>query len=366
MLIIEQQKVSENTKKLVDEFLNTKVEKYILGRNANAKRLSKFVRVDGYIDDFTSETHFQGKPIFKSSQIKNKQAIIVSCSLAIYPHSALNSLKNAGFKNIVNILDIANYSDLDLEIMFMSDAKRDLENSFSKFENIYNLINEEKSKKVFKDILSFRKNFELSYMKDYKVDEIGQYFEDFLDLQDGEVFVDAGGFDGQTSIQFIKHSSKYKSIYIFEPSEKNLKMAKENLKEFQNVNFIAQGLSCKKDILKFDTESGSASSISEKGTVTIEVDTLDSLVKEKVSFIKMDIEGGETMAIDGMRNHILNDHPKMAISVYHKVDDFWKIPEQIFAIRGDYDIYMRHYTEGTDETVMFFIPQKSDIKDVSL
>jgi hypothetical protein len=63
------------------------------------------------------------------------------------------------------------------------------------------------------------------------------------------------------------------------------------------------------------------------------------------------------MAIEGMKNHILNDYPKMAISVYHKVNDLWKIPEQILAIRDDYNIYIRHYTEGTDETVMFFMPK---------
>ncbi|MFA6740691.1 MAG: FkbM family methyltransferase [Arcobacteraceae bacterium] len=126
----------------------------------------------------------------------------------------------------------------------------------------------------------------------------------------------------------------------------------------KNVNFISKGLSNHKDTLKFDMGSGSASKISEIGAITIEVDTLDNLVKEKITFIKMDIEGAEGLAIEGMKNHILNDYPKMAISVYHKVDDFWKIPQQIFNIRNDYDIYMRHYTEGTDETVMFFIPKR--------
>jgi FkbM family methyltransferase len=144
-----------------------------------------------------------------------------------------------------------------------------------------------------------------------------------------------------------------------EPSKENLILAEENLKNFQNVNFISKGLSNQKDTLRFDTGSGSASSISENGTIEIEVDTLDSLVNEKVTFIKMDIEGAEALAIEGMKNHIINDYPKMAISVYHKVDDLWKIPEQILAIRDDYDIYIRHYTEGTDETVMFFIPKKT-------
>lgn len=356
MLKIEDVIENKEKKQLVDRFLNSEVEKYILGRNENSKRLSKVVNVNGYIDDFTTETQWNDKPIYKSNQVSNKEAIVVSSSLAIYPHGAINSLQKAGFKNILSVLDIAMYSDL--EIMFMSDAKKDLEVNFAKYENIYNTMKEIESQNVFKNITSFRNNFDLKYMKDYEVDEKGQYFEDFLDLQDGEVFIDAGGFDGQTSIEFIKHCPNYKAVYIFEPSEKNLTLAKENLKEYKNIKFISKGLSNQKDILKFDTESGSASSISENGTVTIEVDTLDVMVDEKVSFIKMDIEGGESMAIEGMKNHILNDHPKMAISVYHKVDDFWKIPEQIMAIRDDYDIYMRHYTEGTDETVMFFIPKQ--------
>lgn len=356
MLKIEEMIENKEKKQLVDKFLNSEVEKYILGRNENSKRLSKVINVNGYIDDFTTETQWNDKPIYKSNQVSNKEAIVVSCSLAIYPHSAINSLQKAGFKNILSVLDIAMYTDL--EIMFMSDAKKDLEVNFAKYENIYNRIKETESQNVFRNITSFRNNFDLKYMKDYEVDEKGQYFEDFLNLQDGEVFIDAGGFDGQTSIEFIKYCSNYKAVYIFEPSEKNLAMAKVNLKEYENINFISKGLSNQKDILKFDTESGSASSISENGTVTIQVDTLDNLVNEKVSFIKMAIEGGESMAIEGMKNHILNDHPKMAISVYHKVDDFWKIPEQILAIRDDYDIYMRHYTEGTDETVMFFMPKQ--------
>lgn len=33
------------------------------------------------------------------------------------------------------------------------------------------------------------------------------------------------------------------------------------------------------------------------------------------------------------------------------------IEQANFAIRDDYDIYLRHYTEGTDETIMFFMPK---------
>jgi len=361
MLNLDSNAINLKKQKIVNDVIANKKETYILGRNENSKILSKAIKFKGFIDDFTQNETWLNKKIYKSNDIENKEAVIISCSLAIYPITAINTLKEQGFSNVVSYLDFVKYSNLDLNIKFLSEAKKDLDINFSKYETIYDLIQEEKSKKVFKDILNFRKNLDIEYMKRYKVDPIGQYFEDFLNFQEDEVFVDAGGFDGQTSIKFIEHCPKYRTIYIFEPDIDNLSLAKSNLKNLKNINFIQKGLSNKKKILKFNTNLGSVCSIVDNGNVNIEVDTLDNIINEKVTFIKMDIEGSERQAIKGMSKHIKNNFPKMAISVYHKVDDLWKIPEQIFAIRGkyDYDIFIRHYTEGTDETIMFFIPNSS-------
>lgn len=362
MLKIEKERFDMLNEKLTKRFFSgEKISRYILGRNKNAMNLLLAVEADGFIDDFTNLAEWLGKPVFKSTDIANKEdAIVVSCSLAIYPHTALKNLFNAGFTNILDYPTLTKYSNNNLLIEFVDDAKKDIENNLDQYNYIFSRIQENESKKVYSDLINFRRNRDLSYLSDYQVDQIGQYFEDFLNFTDNEVFVDAGGYDGQTSIEFIKHCPRYKSIYILEPSKENLALAEKNLKNFKNVNFISKGLSNQKDILRFDTGSGSASSISDNGTIEIEVDTLDELVNEKVTFIKMDIEGAEALAIEGMKRHIFNDYPKMAISVYHKVDDLWKIPEQILAIRDDYDLYLRHYTEGTDETVMFFIPKFVD------
>jgi len=349
----------ENTKKLVNDFLFAKnIGKYILGTNLTALNLSNLVHINAFINDFTENKTFN-KLLLIHSDFAKKDSIIVSASLSIYAYSAVCSLREKGFEKIITIPDIINYSTLAVNT-FLSDAQKDIELNYEQYVCIYQRLNDELSKKIFKNLLNFRKNGAISYLSSFSVDPIGQYFEEFLNLQENEVFVDAGAYDGQTSVEFIKKCPKYKSIYLFEPSDENLTLAKENLKKFSNVNFISKGLSNQKDTLRFDTDSGSASSISENGTVEIDVDTLDALVNEKVTFIKMDIEGAESFAIEGMKNHILNDYPKMAISVYHKVDDLWKIPEQILAIRDDYDLYIRHYTEGTDETVMFFIPKFVD------
>ena len=61
-----------------------------------------------------------------------------------------------------------------------------------------------------------------------------------------------------------------------------------------------------------------------------------------MTLIKADIEGAEQRAIEGARRHILNDHPKLLISVYHSNEDLWRIPQMIHEISRDYKFYLRY------------------------
>jgi FkbM family methyltransferase len=367
MLSVKKFQINEKESLISDMFFddNCKNKKYIMGisKDGFAEELSQLVNVDGFVDDFINQATYLDKPIMKTMDI-DKESVIVICS-TVRTRTAYTKLKQNGFLNIIHYPALYKYknSTKNMNIKLIDQFEQDFIINQKKYELLYTILKDSISKMVFEKLINYRLTCNLDYMSDFKLDMKGQYFEDFLNLQNDEVFVDIGGYDGQTSVEFIKHCPLYKSIYLFEPFQENLILAKVNLSNFKNVHLIPKGLSDKKTTLKFDVNSfaKSASCISEHGSTEIEVDTLDSLVNEKVTFIKMDIEGAEALAIEGMKNHILNDYPKMAISVYHKVDDLWKIPEQVLAIRDDYDIYIRHYTEGTDETVMFFIPQKSSL-----
>lgn len=53
---------------------------------------------------------------------------------------------------------------------------------------------------------------------------------------------------------------------------------------------------------------------------------------------------------------VMEYHPRLAISVYHRTDDLGCIPELVLWYRDDYSLCLRHYTEGVAETVLFFAP----------
>jgi hypothetical protein len=82
------------------------------------------------------------------------------------------------------------------------------------------------------------------------------------------------------------------------------------------------------------------------------------LINQKVDFIKLDIEGAEQDALCGAKETIKKYTPILAICIYHKAQDWYKIPQIVLDINPNYKLYLRHYMEGIYETVMYFIPQK--------
>ena len=76
----------------------------------------------------------------------------------------------------------------------------------------------------------------------------------------------------------------------------------------------------------------------------------------RVDFIKMDIEGAEIHALKGAEKTLRQFHPKVAISLYHSLEDFKTIPRYLDSLGLKYKFYLDHHTIYENETVLFGIP----------
>lgn len=191
---------------------------------------------------------------------------------------------------------------------------------------------------------------------DYIYDTKNQYF-DFYEANEMEIFVDVGVYDATTSILFAKWCKNYNKIYLFEPDGNNYIKSKENLDKSNITDYelIKLGMWNKKDSLYLNNDGSSSSvAFSSSDGAKIEVDTLDNILNgQEVTFIKMDIEGIELKALQGAEQTIKIHKPRLAISVYHKVEDILEIPLYLKSILPEYKFALRHYTSKLQETVLY-------------
>jgi FkbM family methyltransferase len=337
-------------------FGEEKIKRYVFGINEYAEAVARIADIDGFIDDYTKAATWMGKPVYKLASVA-PDSLVISCVTASFPVSALVNLQRAGIRQYADYFALADGSGGRLpQVTAIAEARDDYRDHAADYQWVRQCFCDEPSRDILDRLMNFRLSGDLQPMSVFEYAADRQYFEPFLGLRTGEVFVDGGGFDGSTSREFANRCPGYKAIHLFEPSDRMLAVARNNLADLARVTYHPLGLYDRAATLSFDASSGSASRITENGTESIEVGRMDDAVNEAVSFIKLDLEGAEQAALKGASDHILADHPKLAIAVYHRPEDFWKIPRYILGLRDDYKLYLRHYTEGWTETVMFFIP----------
>ena len=349
--------VNEKERKLTQLFISsTSIKKYILGINKFTRSVLEYIKVDGIIDDFTRVQNSRKKSILKISDISAENSIIL-CTVMGSPLEVQQTLNDMGFINF-NYLAFYKYTSLNLlDPPFIVDFKDDFIKNRDRYEELYGLLEDEKSREIFEKIINFKVTFDFSFMEGFTNNHEEQYFDKALvgDIKNIS-FLDGGGYVGDTALEVIKRFPDIKKLYLIEPIAKNIEIAKRIIGNHSGVEFFCLGLSNKKTTLYFNEEKSFSNIYGFYGD-TIEVDTIDNIIKQSVDFIKLDIEGAEADAIEGAKNTIKNYQPILAICIYHKAKHWYEVPEKVLEINPNYKIYIRHYMEGIFETVMYFIPK---------
>ena len=182
-----------------------------------------------------------------------------------------------------------------------------------------------------------------------------QYFDMFSPV-DEEVVIDAGCYNGATAINFLNWGKgKVKHVYSFEFDPINAAKCEENLKSYADkVTLVKKGTWDKDEVMHVSASGSSGSSVNHKGSTEVYLTSIDSVVQdERVTFIKMDVEGAELKSLMGARNTIIKNHPRLAICVYHKESDLYEIPGYILSLVPEYKFYLRHYCTCQWETILY-------------
>ena len=232
---------------------------------------------------------------------------------------------------------------------------------------LYERLSDYGSKKVLFAILNNWYQFDFDTLGSSIEKNYSHYFDlDIVKCNDREVFVDLGSYTGDTVMDYFNNygSNCYSKIYCYEITDESFEILENNLNYYPNIVINKKAVSHEVGKLYFCKRKvdDSANMVMDSGEVEVDTTTLDEDIKECISMIKMDIEGSEVKALEGARVHIINDKPKLLISVYHNHEDLWKVPKIIDDMCYGYSFYLRYYGNNVfpTEVVLIGIYDKKD------
>jgi FkbM family methyltransferase len=187
-----------------------------------------------------------------------------------------------------------------------------------------------------------------------------------------EIIIDGGARDGDTLIKFVDFfGPRIKRIYSFEPKPDYIEEIRKIAELYKNYDirvmpYALDAHNAKANFCLTKTKGGHhlqgrcpryiGMPHMIEGQITVETRALDHLIpdEEKITFIKMDIEGAEFAALKGARRIIKKHKPGLAICIYHNPEDYIRIPKLIKAMAPEYKLFVRHYHKLVNNTTILY------------
>jgi len=186
--------------------------------------------------------------------------------------------------------------------------------------------------------------------------EVESWMWKYLKLKRGDVFLDIGAHIGKYALWASKKVGKEGLVVALEPHPENFKALIKGaaLSPFKNIialNLAAWNKECKLPL--FISESSGEHSLKlDRGLGSIEVQAkpLDKLVKElnlkRIDWVKIDVEGAWMEVLEGMKEVIKKNSPKIIVEV-------WKEREKVIQFLELYNYRAKIIDESYGEYIYF-------------
>jgi FkbM family methyltransferase len=242
--------------------------------------------------------------------------------------------------------------------MFYEGLLADLWDNRDRYVDLNRRLADERSRDVLDAVLAFRQTLDPTLLKPVLDNDDLYGPKGLIAFSDDEVYVDGGSYDGDTVRTFIERvRGRFADIYAFEPDPVTFAKLKANFANEPRVHPFHAGLHSHGGSLRFRDDASRGAIFADDGEIEMPVTTIDDVIGDRrLTFVKMNIEGAEPDALRGGQHAIRKWRPKLAISVYHRASDLWRIPQQVSELNPDYSLYLRQHDGGIIETVLYALP----------
>jgi FkbM family methyltransferase len=172
-------------------------------------------------------------------------------------------------------------------------------------------------------------------------------------------FVDGGAYDGDTLRSAAESQYEIEAAAVFEPDSVNCAKLREYVSSLGNkaIQVCPYGIYSTTDRLSFAAGGSPSSRSDENGDTKIQMVALDDFIPSfRPNLIKFDIEGAEYDGLLGAKRIIRENRPGLAICVYHRPQDMWRIPILVRSWGLGYSLFMRIHKNNGFDLVMYAMP----------
>ena len=317
-------------------------DKIIAVCNKYGIEISDFFASDGFVRGHA----FHGKTVISYSAMKEKydgQNPIVLLSFASSLPEVMALFKKVGEECELYAPDVPVFGETLFTIEFF-------EENYARFEAVYNSLTDEESKRIYENVISYKLSGDIKYLWDSESDK-AQVYEKILDCNNISRYVDLGAYNGDTIKEMLHYNPKLQTAIALEPDARNFRKLNEYAQNITNceIKCINSGAWNENTTLLFDASGNRNAGIVSKGNIVskikeVDVVSVDSVLNgANVDYIKYDVEGSEKEALIGSKETIKKYAPKLLVSLYHRSEDLFVLPELVKQINPDYSLYLRRF-----------------------
>lgn len=328
------------------------------------ERLFRMVDVKFVCDNDPSKwgKEFFGKKCISPEEMAGIENVFVIIVLGNC-REVMEQLKDRGIPSIHISEMHFSYYEKGKDVTWLNDAMPQIEEALQ-------LFKDEESKDIFTKVFCNKIYVSETETPYHTFARGGEYFDNGLwTLGDDEYFVDGGAYIGDTVEDFLNQTKgKFGKVYSFEYEVCNYRKLNENMDRFEpeiraKIETYQIGIWNDREESwcdYFGESDGTQILKPGEKTETAEkclLDKLDDvLAGEKVTVLKLDIEGAEIQGLTGSEKILREQKPKLAVCLYHRPEDLWEIPLTIKKLNPKYEMLIRHHgSQNFTDTVLYAV-----------
>lgn len=305
------------------------------------RKLGLHDRLAGFIADTPNPpTKFCGKPVLSAAVLHtNTDMAVITANLdfnAVYKHLRRMGIVNAFYYH-------ASFWP------WLDDEAPQTDALFLR--GLYHKDDDHTSR-LLESVLKLRTNSAICRIQPYTTVKdifytMDTYWLEDRALTDSELTViDMGAYDGDTLHSLLNtYGQRIKRYYAFEPAPHifaKLRQTAKDLAGIARIECFNTAIADKNSSMAFKLGGSRNSRLASKGDMLVDCRRLDDLPLEITgkACLKMDIEGMELEALTGAANFIKTYKPHLALCLYHKTNDIYKIPQYVKALVPEYDFML--------------------------